>query len=335
MQVVKEKSMVVPAEWAEHDCIWTAFPSHADLWQDHLERAQMEVAGMVQILAQGEKVKVLVMGGEAEEMARTYILENSNIEFIQAEFGDIWLRDTGPIFTRDGIALRFKNNGWGGKYALPHDDTIGDDVVMLSGKPSLQHDFILEGGAVDTDGQGTILTTAQCLLNPNRNAGWTKEIAEEKLRQAFGVTKVIWIDEGLVNDHTDGHIDNIARFIAPGKVICQSPYGDDDPNAEILARIADTLRNATDAQGRKLEVIQIPSPGRVLNEDGDIIPASHMNFVIGNKSVVVPLYDSESGVEALRIIQETFEGHEVIGLPSFAILSGGGSFHCITQQEPK
>ena len=336
MQTAKQQNQtsIVPAEWAEHKAIWTAFPSHAYLWQDDLEPAQVEVAGMIQALAEGDLVKVLVMGDDAEQRARELLIPNSNIEIIQSKFGDIWLRDTGPIFTADGQALRFKNNGWGGKYDLEHDDTVGDDVAAQSGKMTSRFDFILEGGAVDQDGQGTLLTTAQCVLNANRNTGWTKEIASTKLCEAFGASKVIWIDEGLINDHTDGHIDNIARFIGPGKVACQSPFGEDDANADILNRIAETLRDSTDAAGRKLEVVQIPSPGRINNEDGEPVPASHMNFIIGNKTVVVPLYGAESGEEAVRILQEHFPNHKVIGMPSNAILSGGGSFHCITQQEP-
>ncbi len=289
---------------------------------------------MIRALAEADQVRVLVMGDEAEAAANTLIGVNPNVEIIQSKFGDIWLRDTGPIFTADGSALRFRNNGWGGKYSLEYDDTVGDHVAALSGKPVVEFDFILEGGAVDQDGEGTLLTTAQCILNPNRNKGWTKEIAEQKLCEAFGASKVIWIDEGLVNDHTDGHIDNIVHFVGPGKVACMSPYGADDPNAEILNRIAEALKNSTDAKGRKLEVIQLPSPGRVENEDGDVIPASHMNFLIGNKTVVVPLYGADSSDEAVAVIQKIFPHHKVVGLSSTAILSGGGSFHCITQQEP-
>ena len=145
---------------------------------------------------------------------------------------------------------------------------------------------------------------------------------------------MIWVDEGLINDHTDGHIDNIARFVGVGKVMCMHPYGDDDPNKDILNRIIATLENATDAQGNKLEVITIPSPGRLEDGEGEVIPASHMNFIIGNKTVAVPVYGSDSEQEAIAIIQKTFPDRKVVGLRSNAILTGGGSFHCITQQEP-
>ena len=198
-------------------------------------------------------------------------------------------------------------------------------------------DFVLEGGAVDHDGEGTILTTRQTLLNPNRNS-WTKEKADAALREAFGARKVIWIDEGLKNDHTDGHIDNIARFVAPGRVVCQSPGGADDPNAATLDAIAKTLESATDAAGRRLEVVRVPGAGLYRNALGEIAPASHMNFVIANEVVVVPVYGTPTQEAALEGLQAVFTDRKVIGVSSRGLLgcgdAGGGSFHCITQQEP-
>ncbi len=199
-------------------------------------------------------------------------------------------------------------------------------------------DFILEGGAVDHDGCGTMLTTAQTLLNPNRN-GWSKDEAEAALANAFGARKVIWIDEGLINDHTDGHIDNIARFVGQATVVCQSPAGDDDPNAEILNTIARTLEGATDADGRRLKVLRIPGVGRYINALGDIAPASYMNFVIANGVVVVPVYGTETQEAALAALRDAFPDRAVVGVPSIGLMgageAGGGSIHCITQQEPR
>ncbi|MGA7117767.1 MAG: agmatine deiminase family protein, partial [Hyphomicrobium sp.] len=182
-----------------------------------------------------------------------------------------------------------------------------------------------------------ILTTRQTLLNPNRN-GWGKEQAEAALRQAFGAKAIIWIDEGLKNDHTDGHIDNIARFVSPGRVVCQAASGADDPNAETLDAIAATLANATDAAGRKLEVVRVPGVGLYRNALGEVSPASHMNFIIANGVVVVPVYGSASEAAALDALRAVFPGRAVIGVPSKGLLgcgmAGGGSFHCITQQQP-
>jgi agmatine deiminase len=262
-------------------------------------------------------------------------------DFVPARYGDIWLRDTGPIFARTHIgrvALRFATNSWGGKYDLPDDATVGDDIARIADTTVQRFDFVLEGGAVDHDGEGTVLTTRQTLLNPNRNA-WTKAQAEEALREAFGARKVIWIDEGLKNDHTDGHIDNIARFVGPGRVVCQAPAGDEDPNRETLEAIARTLEAATDATGRKLEVTRIPGVGLYRNALGEVSPASHMNFVIANGLVVVPVYGTPTQEAALAALQTVFPDHKVVGVPSKGLLgcgtAGGGSFHCITQQEPR
>lgn len=324
-----QNSVSIPAEWAPHKAIWTAWPSHADLWQDALQPAREELAAMIQALSRGDTLKVLAMGNEAIKSAQDMLGPAAKV--IPAKFGDIWLRDTGPIFasTPDGpIALRFKTNGWGGKYDLPFDDQVGDAIAEGAGVPIRKYDFVLEGGALEHDGAGTILTTRQCLLNPNRNPRWTQALAEASLKEAFGANRILWLDEGLLNDHTDGHIDNIARFIAPSRVLCQSPYGRDDPNKEILQKIA------ADLKSMGLEVIQIPSPGLIADAYGDPIPASHMNFIIGNKTIALPAYDIAPAEEAASILEPLFPGREVIVLPSNALLTGGGSFHCMTQQEP-
>jgi agmatine deiminase len=321
----------IPPEWAPHKAIWTAFPSAADLWEDDLIPAQDEVAAMIRALAKGDRVRVLAAGADAYRAAVAAVGDAA--EVIETPFGDIWLRDTGPIFDRAGRAHRFLFNGWGGKYDLPFDDRVGDAVAAVAGAEIVRHPFILEGGAIEMDGEGTLLTTRQCLLNPNRNPGWDEASAEAFLKRALGVTRVLWLDEGLANDHTDGHIDNLARFVAPGRVLCQAPVGADDPNADVLDEIALTLAAMSDAQGRKLEVIRIPSPGVVRGEDGDSIPASHMNFLIGNEAVVVPIY-SDMGDDALKALAPLFPDRRIVGLSSTAILTGGGSFHCITQQEP-
>lgn len=332
----KTQTIFVPPEWAPHAAIWTAWPSHADLWGDPLHAARREVAAMVLALSKGDSVKVLAMGEEALQSAHEALGISAKI--ISAKFGDIWLRDTGPIFARGDkglCALRFKTNGWGGKYILEFDDEVGDAIAQGAGASPLPQNFILEGGAIEQDGEGTILTTRQCVLNPNRNPGWDEETAEAALKEAFGAEKILWLDEGLLNDHTDGHIDNIARFVAPGHVVCQKPAGGNDPNEKILNSIAKALRGMKDAKGRELKVSQIPSPGFVADENGDPVPASHMNFIIGNKTVVVPTYGTLSAAQAVEDLKAVFPGREVIGLPSKALLTGGGSFHCITQQEPE
>ena len=337
---MKKPAIVVPAEWAPQKAIWTAWPADADEWNGDLAAPRADIANLVRALvATGNHVRLLVNGPEAEASARTAIAAGV-AEFVPARYGDIWLRDTGPIFaaTPNGpLALRFKTNSWGGKYDLPDDATVGDEMAHLAGTPVRRFDFVLEGGAVEHDGEGTILTTRQTLLNPNRN-GWTKQQAEAALAEAFGARKVIWIDEGLKNDHTDGHIDNIARFVAPGRVVCQAPTGRDDPNAATLDAIAARLAASTDAAGRMLEVVRIPGVGLYRNTAGEIAPASYMNFIIANGVVVVPTYGTDSEDAAIDALADVFPGRDIVGVSSRGLLgsgeAGGGSFHCITQQEP-
>jgi len=320
----------IPAEWAPHKALWCAWPSDPALWPgDLLPRAREEIAAMLRFMAEGEPVKLLVSGHEAEQSAKDMLGDSTAIEIIAAKFGDIWLRDTGPIWSAQG-ALRFRVNGWGGKYVYDGDDEIGDFVAQRSGRPIIRHDFVLEGGAVDHNGQGTILTTRQCMLNPNRNPLWDEAEAEHALMIAFGAERICWLGDGLLNDHTDGHVDNLARFVDENTVVCPKTEGKDDPNAALYDKTASLLRDYG------FEVVEIPSVGLVCDTlSGDIAPASHMNFIIGNKTIAVPTYGTGTGDEAVRMLQNIFPNHMVKGFSSIAILTGGGSFHCITQQEPE
>ncbi len=327
---------IIPAEWAPHRAMWLGFPSHGELWQEDLEPAQDEVADLARALAGPgeERVRLMVCGDEAEAAARKRLDDVRGVEIVRALFGDIWLRDTGPIFREDGKAIGFRFNGWGGKYDLEGDDQVAAQIAAAAGAPLVANDFILEGGAVDHDGWGTVLTTRQCLLNPNRNAGWDEAAAEAALREALGARKVLWLGDGLRNDHTDGHVDNLARFVAPGVVASPIGWGKADPNAELYDETARQLGAMTSQRGAPLQVMRIPSPGW-MDGDGGPAPASHMNFIIANRAVIVPLYEDEkAGAFAVDAVQSLFPERKAIGLSSKAILTGGGSFHCITQQEP-
>ena len=333
-------SLTVPAEWSAHAAMWVGFPSHADLWGEDLEAAQQEVADFALALADAgsERVRLLICGEAAEKAARSLIGDASGVERVRGFFGDVWLRDTGPIFTLQGNELKaasFLFNGWGGKYVLADDDTVAEQIASASGAMLNRHGFVVEGGALDHDGFGTVLTTRQCLLNPNRNRHWTGEAAAEAaLSDALGARRVIWLGEGLVKDHTDGHVDNLARFVAPGVVVCPVAFGSNDPNAEIYDEAARALSAAKDARGVALQVVRIPSPGRIVDAEGEPCPASHMNFVIANSAIILPTYEIEAASLALDALQGLFPERRVIGLPAKALLTGGGSFHCITQQEP-
>lgn len=329
---------LIPAEWAPQRAVWVGWPSHAELWQEDLEQAQEEVEALVRALAGAGGVKVKLMTGnqEALEPARARFADVAGVEIVAGRFGDIWLRDTGPIFGQGSTSANaFTFNGWGGKYDLPFDDEVADQIGEKSGVAITRHDFILEGGAVDHDGEGTVLTTRQCVLNTNRNQGWTEEAAEAAFAKALGAKKVIWLGDGLLNDHTDGHVDNLARFVAPGVVACPIAFGEHDPNAEVYDETARILSASTDAAGRPIKVLRIPSPGLVADEDGEPIPASHMNFLITNTAVVVPTYGNDIAARmACEALATVYPNHKIIPSPSMAILTGGGSFHCISQQEP-
>ena len=332
-------TLTVPGEWAPHSAMWLGFPSHGDLWEDNLEPAQREVAALARALAGpgGERVRLMVCGEEAAAAAQALLQGAAGIEIVRGEFGDIWLRDTGPLFYVEGDQVKaagFRFNGWGGKYVLEGDDTVAEQIAAASGAPLISHDFVLEGGAIDHDGSGSVLTTRQCLLHPNRNPGWSQDQIEAALAASLGVKRVLWLGEGLLNDHTDGHVDNLARFVAPGVAACPIAFGRRDPNAAVYDETARRLSQMTDARGAPLQVMRIASPGLILDEDERPIPASHMNFVIANEAVICPIYEEQAGAFAVEALKSLFPERQVIGLPSRAILTGGGSFHCITQHEP-
>jgi agmatine deiminase len=326
----------VPAEFGPHAAIWIGYPSHGELWAEDLAPAQAETADLVRALAGpgGEQVRLLVCGEEAMADAKARLAGLAGVELRPGRFGDIWLRDTGPIFRDRSSAAAFTFNGWGGRYILDGDETVAEQIGAAEGARLTRWSAVLEGGALDHDGAGTVLTTRQCLINPNRNRFWDEAAAEALLRNALGARKVIWLDEGLLNDHTDGHVDNLARFVAPGVVACPVASGPDDPNAQAYEAAAAALARSTDAEGRRLSVRRIPSPGPVRDEAGEIIPASHMNFIIAPGAVVTPIYSDATARAALAALGEAFPDREVIGLPAKALLTGGGAFHCISQQVP-
>jgi agmatine deiminase len=321
-----------PAEWAPHDWVWIGFPSHAELWEDDLAPAREEVVAFARAVhADGRGERVRLVAADDEAAAAAGALAGDGIAIDVVPFGDIWLRDTAPIIVtgagvREGRQFRF--NGWGGKYDLPHDDTVGLGLAEKAEISAPRCDWVLEGGAIDVDGNGLAVTTEQCLLNPNRNPDLTREQIEDRLRDALGIERILWLGDGLANDHTDGHVDNLARFVGPGLLAMPEPGGAEDPNAAVYA---DAMRRA-EAFG--VEVALLPSAGAV-ERDGEIIPASYMNFYIGNAAVVVPQYGAANDALAVERIAALFPGRHVVGLRADHILTGGGSFHCISQQVPR
>ncbi|KQN81554.1 agmatine deiminase [Sphingomonas sp. Leaf67] len=314
-------------EWAPHAAVWIGYPSHAELWLEDLDPARDEVVAFAKAVhaeGRGETVILVAATVEAADDARA---RAPFAEVTIEAFGDIWLRDTGPIIGGDGTAHRFGFNGWGGKYDLPGDSDIGLRLARGRGLTVANHDWIIEGGAIDGDGTGLVVTTEQCLLNPNRNTGFFKTAAEARLHDDLGYDRVLWLGDGLLNDHTDGHVDNLARFVGPNRLAIPQA-AENDPNWRIYQDA--TAR----AQAFGVEVVPVPSPGRVLSPEEEIIPGSHMNFYIGNAVVVVPLYGTGTDAAAIAAFAGIFPDREVVGLRADHILTGGGSFHCISQQIP-
>jgi agmatine deiminase len=316
-------------EWALHEAVWIGFPSDPELWLGDLKEAEREVVAFAEAVhagGKGETVRLVAAHEGAAESARRLA---PFAQVIVEPFGDIWLRDTGPIVVGTGSNRRaqgFGFNGWGGKYDLEGDQDVGERLARRAALPYSKADWVLEGGAIDGDGSGTVVTTEQCLLNPNRNT-LTRGQVEERLHKDLGFDRVVWLGSGLMNDHTDGHVDNLARFVAPGRVAIPTP-AKDDPNEAVYRDAAQRLR------ATRLDIVTLPSPGRVLDEDGDVIPASYMNFYIGNAAVVVPQYGAANDKAAVDVVQALFPDRRAIGLRADHILTGGGSFHCISQQVP-
>ena len=332
MRPAKQTKQYFPAEWAVQQAVVVGFPSHQALWLGSLlSEAQQEVAALCNLLAETQTCYALVANPETELIAKKMLTGETKI--IRFNFGDIWFRDIAPIFKNPSKAVRFKHNGWGGKYIYQYDDSAAERLAALFNLECEAFDFVLEGGALEHNGEGAILTTRQCLLNQNRNA-WNLKAAETQLKNAFNASHIYWLNQGLAYDHTDGHIDNIARFVNAKKVLCQRATGNDDPNANVYARHLQEIIQ----QG--LEVISIPSPGLIKDPDGDVMPASHLNFVISNERVIFPNYLKYSFAEqrcvgeTQEILSELFGKREIVTLPANAILTGGGSFHCISQHIP-
>jgi agmatine deiminase len=319
-----------PPEWAAHDYVWIGFPSHEDLWEADLGAAREEVAAFARAVhaeGAGETVRLVAADPASARAARELA---PFAEIVEEAFGDIWLRDTGPIVLKRGserLARSFRFNGWGGKYELEGDDSVGLRLAESAGLDAVRHDWVLEGGAIDVDGSGLAVTTEQCLLNPNRNPALGRGEIEARLAEHLGLDRLLWLGEGLLNDHTDGHVDNLARFVAPGRLAIPTPAGADDPNAAVYAN----ARHRAEAFG--LDIVPLPSPGEVIRDD-EIIPASYMNFYIGNAAVVVPIYGAPNDDAAVEAIGKLFPGRRAVGLRADHVLTGGGSFHCISQQVP-
>ncbi|MEL6486534.1 MAG: agmatine deiminase family protein [Pseudomonadota bacterium] len=320
---------IMPAEWAPQDWLWIGFPHLAKEWPGFLEAAQEQIAAFSNAVAEsGQDVRLLVRDGANEARARSLVSEAVTLE--RRVYGDIWLRDTGPLILHEGkgrVARRFGFNGWGSKYEMPGDESVGLELARDAGLATETSTMVVEGGAIDGDGTGLAVTTEQCLLNPNRNPGMTREAIEAELAKRLGIERLIWLGDGLVKDHTDGHVDNLARFVAPGRLVVPDADTGDDPNTAIYEDAA------ARAVAAGLDVVRIPSPGRIERE-GLVEPASYVNFAITTHLVVVPTFGSPQDEAGVAAIAALFPDRATIGLRAEAVLAGGGGFHCASQQMP-
>ncbi len=319
----------MPPEWHPQQWLWVGFPHLADEWPGFLGQAQEQIAAFASAVADsGQEVRLVAR--DAANAARAAALCSAAVKLEVRRYGDVWLRDTGPLVVqRDGAlkAKRFGFNGWGGKYLMDGDQTIGAELAASAGLAVETADWVLEGGALDCDGTGLVVTTEQCLLNPNRNPDLSRTQIEARLQADLGFDRVLWLGEGLINDHTDGHVDNLARFFAPGVLALPRATGADDPHAAIYADAK------TRAEAFGVQVKEIPSPGRI-EVNGRIEPASYMNFAVTSRLVVVPVYGSPHDADGVAAIAELFPDRTTVGIMADAVLAGGGSFHCASQQMP-
>lgn len=324
------------AEWANKKIIILAWPFDETLWGKGLKPAQREFLALVEAL-ELEKLLVLVPNAKEEGLFLQSMNLKPSLSTLIVPYADIWLRDTLFIVVKNedlnNVALIPKFNGWGNKYLLKNDETLAYRLASHLDIDAILSDIVFEGGAIECDGLGTMLSTESCLLNKNRNPLLIKKDIEDEFYKLLGIKKIIWLNACLKNDHTDGHVDTLARFLAPSKVAIMIPKSESDHNYKELYAIREQLIDERDVLGKNLELIEIPSPGPIRNSKLEIMPASYLNFLRGDNTIIVPLYGSKHDDEALSIFKRHFESEKnVIGLSAKAILNGGGAFHCISQE---
>jgi agmatine deiminase len=347
----------MPAEFEPHAGCWMLWPERSDNWRQGAAPAQAAFAAVAESIAASEPVTVGVSDAQYE---RARSLLAPAIRVLELSSDDAWMRDVGPTFVvgdgeRRGVDWRF--NAWGGRdgglyFPWDRDERVAAKVLAVEGADRYRAPLVLEGGAIHVDGEGTVLTTEECLLNPNRNPARSREQIERHLLDYLGAERVLWLGRGVFEDETDGHVDNLACFSRPGVVLLTWTDEASDPQHEISRDARERLEATVDARGRALEVVLLPSPGPLtIGEEeaagveqveatqprrpGDRLAASYVNFYLANGRVVMPLLDPRHDEEAARIIAGTFPEREVVGLPAREILLGGGNIHCITQQVPK
>jgi len=335
----------MPAEWESHEGTWLAWPHNKETWPGKLPEVEEIYLQMIEALAPHEKVKLLVnterMRDRVAVQLRARGVSSKNIHYYFIPTVDTWIRDYGPNFvlrrsdSRKEIAfVKWKFNAWGGKYeSLAQDDRIPDQLAPLLGMPVFSPGLVLEGGSIDTNSKGTVLLTEQCLLNPNRNPHLTRSGIEEALKKFLGLTHFIWLGEGIEGDDTDGHIDDITRFVNSTTVVTAVENDANDFNEAPLRENLERLKRVVDQDGRKLAIVTAPMPERIDGPWGRL-PASYLNFYIANGVVLVPIFGSRKDYAALRILEEVFPKRRIVGIRAETLVLGLGGIHCVTHEEP-
>ena len=335
--------LTVPSEWSTHSAMWIGFPSHAELWQEDLDAAQQEVAALARALAGPgeERVRLMVCGEAGHAAAQALVGDVAGVEIVRGRFGDVWLRDTGPIFAQQDDAIvgqAFRFNGWGGKYECADDAQIASRLhaTGILGEGSRDPvDFVLEGGSIEIDGQGSIMTTSRCLLNPNRNPTFSKTAIEEVLHRQLGAKQVLWLDHGYAEgDDTDAHVDTLARFCSENVVAYTASDRPEDPVHEDLTRMESQLKGFRNLKGEAYEWVPLPIPAPIYSEEGDRLPATYANFLIINDAVLVPVYNDPNDAVALSRLAAVFPDRTLVPIDCVPLIRQYGSLHCMTMQFP-
>ncbi len=332
----------MPAEFEKHEAVWLSWP-YNDMTFPRLPEVEKTYIRFIKAVSRGEQVHLLVRNEDTrEKLTLRFKEEGISAESVNMhifEYDDVWIRDYGPIFvvnsiTGDRAMVRWHFNSWGNKYeGQIIDDGVPDQIFKIVPERVFYPGIVLEGGSVEVNGKGTIITTKSCLLNENRNKGLGIFEIEDYLSEYFGAVNIIWLEGGIAGDDTDGHIDNLARFVSPSTVLCAFEEDESSENYYALKENYDVLLRSLDQDGNKLNIIKMPMPG-VVTDGFENYPASYMNFYIGNSVVIVPVYDDPNDWKALSILREFFEGREVIGIDARAMVEGYGTFHCASQQQP-
>lgn len=343
-KIPKQLGYRFPAEWEEHEATWLSWPHKEESWPDKLQEIYPNYSEFIKIISQDEFVRINVKDEKMRKFAMDCIMQAGakleNIEFYFHETNDAWCRDHGPAFliNKDAeeqkIILDWGFNAWGGKYPpFELDDVIPTKIGEEFGLPVIYPGIIMEGGSVEFNGKGTILTSKSCLLNKNRNPHLSQEEVEQYLKDFYCVEQILWVEDGIIGDDTDGHVDDTIRFVNENTVLTVVEDNKEDENYEILQTNLRQLQEMRLLDGTPLNIVELPMPDPVIWED-QRLPASYANFYIANKSVIVPTYQCAKDQMALDIIQNCFPDRKVVGIDSTDIIWGLGSFHCLSQQEP-